>query len=81
MLICFCLVPVEIGKNAAKNIQAFSQSNLKYVLNVYAPASGRSWQSQPVRSVSSVDEALGRSKTFIAVLIATSTDTHVELNL
>lgn len=68
----------RIGKMHAQNIQAFAQSNLKYVFDVYGPAAEAVAKATGAKVADSVEMALA-DPDVDAVLIATSTDTHVEL--
>ncbi|ADZ92194.1 inositol 2-dehydrogenase [Marinomonas mediterranea] len=68
----------RIGKMHAKNIQSMAQANLKYVFDVYAPAAQDVAAANGAQAISTIDEVLNDSEVD-AVLIATSTDTHVDL--
>ncbi|BFM51418.1 inositol 2-dehydrogenase [Marinomonas sp. THO17] len=68
----------RIGKMHAQNLQAFAHSNLKYVYDVYAPAAQEVAKATGAKVAASVDDALADPEVD-AVLIATSTDTHVDL--
>jgi len=77
MLILLCLVPVESGKCMPKTFRRFSHRISNMYLMCMLPQR-KKWPKQPVRkSFPVVDEALADPDVH-AVLIATSTDTHVE---
>jgi len=68
----------RIGKMHAQNIHAFAQSELKYVFDVYTPAAQEVADATGALVADNVDIALA-DPDIDAVLIATSTDTHVDL--
>jgi len=68
----------RIGKMHAQNIHAFAQSQLKYVFDVYTPTAQEVADSTGALVADNIDIALA-DPDVDAVLIATSTDTHVDL--
>ena len=68
----------RIGKMHAENIHAFAQSEIKYVFDVYTPAAQEVADQTGAIVADNVDIALADPEVD-AVLIATSTDTHVDL--
>lgn len=68
----------RIGKMHAQNIHAFAQSQLKYVFDVYLPAAQEVADATGALVADNVDIALA-DPDVDAILIATSTDTHVDL--
>ncbi|NRA53606.1 MAG: inositol 2-dehydrogenase [Gammaproteobacteria bacterium] len=68
----------RIGTMHAGIIAASSQANLAYVYDTYQPASQELAQKYQAVSVESIEQILA-DDSIDALLIATSTDTHVEL--
>lgn len=68
----------RIGKMHAQNIHAFAQSKIKYVFDVYTPSAQEVADQTGAIVADTVDIALA-DPDVDAVLIATSTDTHVDL--
>ncbi len=68
----------RIGKMHAGLISASAQANLSYVFDTYQPAANELADKYGATAVESVDQILA-DDSIDAVLIATTTDTHVEL--
>ena len=68
----------RIGKMHAQNIQASTNACLKYVYDVYPVAAQEVAQKTGAKVADTIEMAL-QDASVDAVLIATSTDTHVEL--